>query len=165
MKKLTYILISALVLTLASCHKTTPADVAQKISEGSELTQEDYAVILDTSAEMIESITDTIGKYSDNSQRLMSALFELKNSSNDADVITTYMSYMDPSVLDQNNRKRYDALLPKISALQSKMQEIVGPGLRVREIGPELQEPENPADPTLIDPSEIVHKDSGPENN
>lgn len=114
MKKIATLMCAALALLMTAC-APTPEDVAKKISEGSELSQTDYRVMLESSRQAISQAVDTLNKYADidgSRRQLMDALLILQDQEYPYQTLFTQeLDKIDPTTLDEENKKLYDGAI------------------------------------------------------
>lgn len=106
MKKFFYLLFAGSAMLLASC-ATSPEDVANKIGEGKELSQEDYKVLLEYSRDVMNRLGDTLDVYQNNREGLVGAMKTMAEQEPIANIFMEQLMRTDTATLDPANKKLY----------------------------------------------------------
>lgn len=128
MKKIATLMCAALALLMSAC-APTPEDVAKKISEGSELSQTDYRVMLESSRQAISQALDTLNKYADidgSRRQLMDALLILQDQEYPYQTLfTQQLDRIDPATLDDENKKLYEGAIKDKDLFVARISEVL----------------------------------------
>lgn len=126
MKKFIPFMFAAAALLLASC-SPKPEDVAQKISKGESLDQHDYTVMLESTHQLLNQMNDSVDKYGDDLNGLVTSMFLLNQNSPLEVIFIKQLMETDPATLDEENRKLYDAVA-KVQANLGERLEVIASG-------------------------------------
>lgn len=105
------LMFAALVLSAAACRPTSIDDVTRRISEGKELSQEDYRIMIDYAMESIDRTSDSIARYKDDRLALANSIKSLYVEFPEANLVANTLMTVDTTKLDESNRARYEKFM------------------------------------------------------
>lgn len=130
MRKFSTLMLAAFVmLMLAACKPTTIDDVTKRISEGKELSQEDYKIMFDYALESLNRSGDSITKYSDDRIGLARSMKSLSEEYPEANLVNNTILSADTSKLDAANRALYEKVVTTQAELVQHFNDIMYGGV------------------------------------
>lgn len=120
---------AALALVFTACKPTSIDDVTKKISEGKELSQADYEVMLDYSLDVVNQINDSISKYSDSRVDLARSLQAMYVAHPESNLVYNTLMTADTTKLDAASRARYEKYVATQKEVQTRFNEIMYNGV------------------------------------
>lgn len=132
MKFFKTLMFAALALLATACKPTTIDDVTRRISEGKELSQEDYKIMLDYSIESLNRTSDSISKHSDDRIALARSIQFLATEYPEATLVNQTLETTDTAKLDASNRALYEKFVGTRDDLVQRFNDIMYGGVDPR---------------------------------
>ena len=132
MKFFKTLMFAALALLATACKPTTIDDVTRRISEGKELSQEDYKIMLDYSIESLNRTSDSISKHSDDRIALARSIQFLATEYPEATLVNQTLETTDTAKPDASNRALYEKFVVTRDDLVQRFNDIMYGGVDPR---------------------------------
>lgn len=132
MKFFKTLMFAALALLATACKPTSIDDVTRRISEGKELSQEDYKIMLDYSLESLSRTSDSIMKHSDDRIALARSVQFLATEYPEATLVNRTLETTDTAKLDASNRALYEKFIGTRDDLVQRFNDIMYGGVDPR---------------------------------
>ena len=132
MKFFKTLMFAALARLATACKPTTIDDVTRRISEGKELSQEDYKIMLDYSIESLNRTSDSISKHSDDRIALARSIQFLATEYPEATLVNQTLETTDTAKLDASNRALYEKFVVTRDDLVQRFNDIMYGGVDPR---------------------------------
>lgn len=122
MKKIFFAVMASLALCVTAC-APNPQKIVEKIVNGEELSADDYSTAFDYTNDVLNVINDSIAQHKGDFEGIVRALKYINDEYPESNVIVEKLLKMDPSDLDEKNRKQYEELIKNIEAMTQSIAE------------------------------------------